>query len=223
MAPHLLFIAPPVTLLATETRSSNDPLSRRHWLRASVRRRTPPIDRRDRCARRLENTASCWCSISLEERLLPFGCLICRVRHFCRCDRGQRPTTKFGSNIIAVFRAGTSKRWQPGVRGLPSVFPALAPTLPSSCPTETIQRLQVESWLCRSSKVRYSFLTLHDEQQPFSNVLGLRDSALSLRHQPAPESLSWEAGRQLQQLLVAIVQQTPVRSAARQSSANSCR
>jgi hypothetical protein len=28
MAPHLLFIAPPATLLATETRSSNDPLSR---------------------------------------------------------------------------------------------------------------------------------------------------------------------------------------------------
>src|SRR3954447_27079245 len=106
---------------------------------------------------------------------------------------------------------------------MPPVFPGLAPTLPSSCPTESIQRPQVESWLCRSSRVRCSSLTLHAEQQPFSNVLGLRDSASALRHQLAPELLSWEEGRQLQQLLVAIVQQTPVRSAPRQSSANSCR
>lgn len=73
MAPHLLFIAPPATLLTTETRSSNDPLSRRHWLCASVRRRTPPTNRRDRCARRRDKTASCWCSISLEEHLGPSG------------------------------------------------------------------------------------------------------------------------------------------------------
>ncbi len=33
MTPHLPFIAPPATLLATGTGSSNDPLSRRHSLR----------------------------------------------------------------------------------------------------------------------------------------------------------------------------------------------